>query len=317
MSKLKAMVVTPGNVIALWHLIFLSGRFQDIEVGEAVAIVRNSNLLGGTIPIDGGLTLGMQSGVLEVSGNKLQASTYCKEKLYPLCVVEMPNIAAMRGMLFRILAFQRIDWLVYFDENAEIFKAFIPCTWVALLESAELFLMSDNDVRDWWTAVFARYKTYKEGEKLKLGKMVEKLAMEHELNRLELDGVKDTHFVVKWASEISDTFGYDIRSVRGTLLKLDYGERDAVKIEVKGSVGSSLQSFGFYISKNEWKTALEHPDSYYFYCWTGASLELGTAAGPYIVSAHAIKNMIPTDNSPECEWTQCRLNVDLETLRIF
>lgn len=317
MSKAKLPIVSEGHVIALWRLIHLTKRYKQLTVTEAVEIARNSSLLGGTFPVGLALSLGQQLTLLIIDAKRqMHASPYCIQHLHPLCDEEQPNRAATWGILQRILIYEKAGWLLFYNEDAEVFKSSIPDSWIGLLEGAGLFSFHEIDVQQWWITVFGSFKKYQEGRKLDQGKMVENLTMDFEYDRLRKDGVRSPELIVKWASEVSDSFGYDVVSIRGTLLKLHYHEKQQLKIEVKSSAASTLESFRFLVSRNEWLVAKADLENYYFYCWTTANLERKTATGPFIIAASSIREFIPQDNNPQGEWTECRVTVDLEGIRV-
>jgi len=90
---------------------------------------------------------------------------------------------------------------------------------------------------------------------------------------------------------------------------------DQIQIEVKSSALSQETSFSFKVTKNEWKTALLHLDSYFFYCWLGVSLTKGTATkGPFVIPARLLSSSFPIDTGDICEWTECRVVFDLTSV---
>jgi len=318
MGKIDSVTITSSNIIALWQLVLLTSKHEEITVKSAIEITLNSGLMGGGLPADQGLKLGQYCRILEINEEqKLYSSQYCKDKLIGLCETEEPNILVFRGILFRFVSFQNFDWLLFFNDDPEIFKTGIPGEWIDLLEQAELFNFTDLIVRDWWEKIFSKFQTYKEGQQIEVGKVAEKLSYEYERQRLESDGLDNGHFFVKWASQINDKYGYDILSIRGNFFKFTFEEKDSIQIEVKCSVTSNEREFRFYISKNEWNIALKNMGSYFFYCWTSASKERENANGPFIIPANKLSSHIPTDNGTVCEWSQCKFVVDLNSLSII
>ena len=58
--------------------------------------------------------------------------------------------------------------------------------------------------------------------------------------------------------------------------------------------------------------------SYFFYCWVGVDIDKESAMeGPYVIPAIALKDKIPTDNSNECEWSECRCVIDLSKFKLL
>ncbi len=316
MSKASSIQITQSNIIALWQLISITRRYSDITVKSAIETIRESGLAAGELPADQGLKLGQHCRLLEISEQRLFATQFCKDNLFNICDAEEPNIDVFRGVLLRYVSFQNLDWLLFFNDDADIFRTAIPDDWIELLDGASLFEFDSVEVRDWWGQVFSKFQTYKEGQKVEIGKVAEKLTFEFERKRLETDGLENGPQFVKWASQITDKYGYDILSIRGNMLKLHLAERSKIQVEVKCSVSSNEQEFRFYVTNNEWNTALKQLDSYYFYCWTSTSKEKETAHGPFIIPASDLSDHIPINNGSLCQWSECRFVIDIDQFRI-
>jgi hypothetical protein len=312
----EIVIVTASNMIALWRIVRIVEAFEGIEVKIVMEMARNSGLIAGSLPAGEGLALGRHCKLLEIAHiNKLVLTPHCKS-LIPLCSTEQPNIHITRAILQQYFFVNKLEWLLFFNEDPEIFKASIPDEWIFLLENSGLFEMEDKDVRSWWSRVFSKFQTYQDGKKLEIEKVAEKLTFDHERNRLQADGLKNDHAYLKWVSQISDKEGYDIASIRGALLKFAFTEKSNILIEVKASVSSSTDAFRFYVSRPEWEKAQSNISSYFFYCWISTNLETQTALGPYIIPADQLKSHFPTDNSEICQWSECRFIIKLNTLKI-
>lgn len=305
--------ISPGNLIALWRLVLLAQRYERVSISIAIKTIRDSGSLGGSIPAQQGLNLGVRCKLLVAKSNELYLTEYCQEAVVHLCDNDEPNIAVIRAILSRIINEYNYHWLIYFSEDVQTFKARIPRQWVDLLNSARLFQFEDEDVLSWWKVNLEKFHEYDERKKKEIGDIGEKLTIEHEKSRLARDGIDNPHHYVKWAARFGNSYGFDVLSIRGHLLKRVYNINDEIQIEVKASVTSNEKTFRFRVTKNEWNTAQEHINSYFFFCWTGVKIQDGTASsGPYIIPAKDIQSHFPDDSdSPICEWSECRLNVDL------
>lgn len=314
MKPNENFTISSGNIIALWQLILLTDKHEAITVKSAVEITLNSGLAGGGLPANQALKLGQYCKILEINNQELLSSQFCRKEILPLCQTEEPNVYVIRAVIYRFMILQNFDWLLFFNNDPEIFKIGIPENWIELLESANLFDFKELAVTEWWSKIFSRFRTYKEGQKLEIGKVAESLTYLHEKTRLLNDGLDNNDFYVKWASQITDTFGFDVLSIRGTLLKETFNIKDEIQIEVKCSVNSNEKEFRFYVSKNEWNKASNNITSYFFYCWTSANLERQSANGPYIIPALKLKDHIPEDRGQLCEWSECKFVIDLHLI---
>lgn len=308
----QKLQITNSNIIALWQLMFIAKTYENIEVQTAIQIAINSNLIGGSSPAQEGLQLGLKCKILLIYNNKLTNSDYCKNEILPLCDEDLPNINIVRTIILCYLSQKPLEWLLFYDNDPIIFRNMIPKEWVDILDYANLFEFENTLVLDWWTTIFSKYETYKEGKKLEQGKLTEKFTFDSEIKRLKSDGFDSDSKHVKWASQISDKYGYDILSKRGILLQDTFSKFDKVQIEVKCTVSSSKEEFRFFITKNEWKSALQNINSYYFYCWINTNIHSQTADGPFIIAAKNLIPYIPKDEYAEiCEWSECRFILDL------
>lgn len=312
-------IISSGNIIALWQILILAKDNPTLEIKTAVGAISSRSTLGGSIPIDGGIKVGTRYKFLEITEGNIILIEQITTHLFTLCTDELPNVNATRVILQSILKYDNCDWLVHFDEDPDIFKTGIPKDWLDLLENAELFNFEDDNVIDWWKLVFSRYTKYKEGAKLEVGKIAEKLSFDHEESRLLPILEREKNSIhVKWVSEISDRFGFDILSIRGGELKHSKSEKDKIQIEVKSSTFDDLTKFRFYVSRNEWETAFRNLNDYFFYCWASVSIEKKESAiGPFIIPASKLQPLIPSDSQPSiCSWSECRFIVDLSSLKI-
>lgn len=312
-------IISSSNILALWQLIILTNRHDTISVGTAVEIVLSYGTMGGGLPAKQGLTLGRRCKLLSINEQNLFSTQLCKEEIHPLCDTEEPNVEVIRRIISIYMSLKNYDWLLFYNDDPIVFKTFIPKDWVELFESVGLFEFNDLQVCNWWSNIFSRFQKYKEGKKIEIGKLGEKLTFEFEKKRLLENDFTNVDFYVKWASLINDKFGYDILSIRGKLMSFDQNEKDKIRIEVKSSQLLSTSSFRFFISKNEWLVALENINDYFIYCWVGADINKQSAEGPYIIPITLLLDQIPIDRSEICQWSECRVLIDInkESIKVI
>lgn len=315
-KRLKYYAITHGQIVAAWHLLYLTNKYEGISSKAAIEIALRSGKLGGTLPAKEGLKICLDYRLMKIlDGGLLQLMEVAEERIIPHCMDEDPNTNALRALLYHIISYHNFEWLIFYDSDPEVFKEYLSAhdsEWTSLLENAKLFNFEDKDVTKWWELVLTKYEDYKEKLKKAIGDVGEKLTYHHELNRVELDGYTPSKVFVKWASRISDRFGFDIQSIRGMSFQSSYSQKDKIQIEVKSSDTANTQRFRFFLSKPEWNKALESIDSYFFFCWTGINLQEETALqGPFIIPATYLQGLVPTDISSICEWSECRVVMDI------
>lgn len=316
MKRVRDFDISQGKIIALWQLVRLTENFTSVTFKSAISIISNSGLMGGTIPVNAGLKLGINLGFLEIKISEIHSTERCKQKLFARCTTEEPNDEIIRSILYEVIINNNCEWLLFFNEDPEIFKTAIPNEWIEILDFGNLFDFADSVILDWWSEVFSKFKRYKEGQKLENGKVAEKLTYNYEIDRLGLRDTDKEHLYVRWASQISDYFGYDVLSIRGRQLKFSYAENDTIQIEVKCTVSFNEEQFRFYVTKNEWNNAVNNIDSYYFYCWVSLDKDNETAKGPFVIPAKDLLSYFPNDNGTICEWWECRFILNVHNFKI-
>lgn len=314
MAKEKDIVYSSGKIIILWRLIFFASQNTVLSVQDLAALIEDSGVLGGTAPFDDALRIGKYCDFLEINKGVVVLSEECTNSLLPLCSSVDPNIFVVRFMLQRIIqgSLYGFQWLLFFNRDVDVFKVSIPEEWTDLLEQAGLFNFSDKDVEDWWNAILQSINNFDLVNAKEIGDVGEKLTIDHEKARLLSEGEKNPQHFVMLVSRFSDNYGYDVTSVEGKRWSKKKFDSSAIKIEVKSSVMNNANSFRFKISRNEWNVALRNIDTYYFYCWLGINVDKHTATdGPFVIPAKSFINIVPKDRHTSCEWSECRLIIDL------
>ncbi|WP_257667287.1 DUF3883 domain-containing protein [Parapedobacter tibetensis] len=320
-KKIKYYSISYGHLVACWHIVYLTNEHRGMTPKDAINIVEKSGKLGGTVPAKAGLKICLDYGFLTVHSSQLYITDITTTSLLPECNQEDINISALRKVLLHILSYHNFEWLIFYDSDPEIFRESLIANdpeWVNLLDNAFLFDFEKEEVNIWWDNILSKYEDYKEELKKAIGDVGEKITYRYELDRITNDGFTPARSFVKWASRISDRFGFDVLSIRGKYFLSTYSERDKIQIEVKSSDTTNLGRFRFYISKPEWNKALEDVESYFFFCWAGINLETESAEyGPFIIPATELVEHMPTDNSDMLQWSECRCVMDVSKYQMI
>ena len=320
-GKLTYYPITYGHIVSSWYILYLVAKYKLILPETLNKIIKNSGKLGGSIPVKQGIKICHDYELISIHKEGILLTEISRNKIVPLCSNDDPNIKVLRAILFHIISYHNFSWLIFYDSDPDIFRSYLienDPEWTTLLDNAKLFDFLDENVNQWWNNVLKKYEDYKEKLKKAIGDVGEKLTYLHELHRIKKDGYHPEKSFVKWAARIDDHFGFDVQSIRGKFFCHSFSEKDKIKIEVKSSDSTKKDSFKFYISKPEWLTASENFHSYFFYCWVGVNIEKESAMeGPYVIPAMALKDKIPSDNSEECEWSECRCVIDLSNFELL
>ncbi len=304
----RSNTIAPGVIITLWRIIFLIFKLNKpkLTVSEVSKIILSKAYFGGTIPLKESIQVGIDNLLITIDKNEIMITKYALEEIVPLCDNDNPNKIALRKVLQKIILENRFYWVVFFNEDPEIFKVAVPEYWIILLDQVELFNFENQEVINWWIELFELLNHLDEQKQKAIGDVGELLTINYEVDRLKKEGFKKPNLFVKWVSRIGNDFGYDVSSIRGLFFQEHYSDKDNISIEVKSSVNPELNSFRFKVSKNEWRTARRSINSYYFYCWTGVNIESKTCqGGPYIISAEELIDHFPNDSSSLCQWSEC------------
>jgi hypothetical protein len=321
MKKLKYYPISSGHVLAAWNILYLTSRYKEISAKNAVNISVHSGKLGGTLPAKQGLKICIDYELIVIKDNVLSLSDLSNMHIIPHCKEEDPNIEVFRAILYHLISFHNFQWIIFYDPDPDIFKQYLyeqDPEWTHLLEDAKLFDFNDEPVMLWWNKVLSKYESFKDNQKKAIGDIGEKLTYNYEVKRIELDGYVPSKSYVKWASRISDRFGYDVLSIRGKYFHQGFDQKDKIQIEVKSSDSSNHEMFRFFISKPEWKTAQDNLRSYFFFCWLGIDIERESALdGPFIIPATVLIDHIPKDVSPFCDWSECRCVMNISKFKVL
>ena len=143
----------------------------------------------------------------------------------------------------------------------------------------------------WWDRVTGVLRLSADQEKLRRARAAERLSLEHETHRLQNVGIKREPI---WMAVDDNTAGYDV-------LSYDVGPYEPINrlIEVKSTIASPLR---FFLTRNEWETAIKFGDRYIFHIWdlTSSCLHERTVAQ---IAPH-----IPTDNE-KGRWANAEIPV--------
>ena len=133
----------------------------------------------------------------------------------------------------------------------EASKGFSPEIQQCFTE-AELFENFDDKTVDWWDSLAATVRSKKQFENLQTGRNGERLSLSYEKTR--------TGFEAIWQCIESNHSGFDVLS------QVSKTDQQKLLIEVKASENPIKQAT-FVISRHEWNTAVNSPNTYIFHIW--------------------------------------------------
>src|SRR5437868_6537813 len=108
------IAVSPGHLVAMWGLVVIANKNIGINVPSAINSLRNSGVLGGTVPVNEGLSIGLHYEILIIENGQLLVGDYCRRELLSVCPNDEINKDAIRLILKKIILRENFEWLSYF-----------------------------------------------------------------------------------------------------------------------------------------------------------------------------------------------------------
>ncbi|MGE4397368.1 MAG: DUF3883 domain-containing protein [Sulfurimonas sp.] len=147
------------------------------------------------------------------------------------------------------------------------------------------------EIINWWDNLSQLFRAEEDIKKVQIGRKGEKLSYEYEKKRLQDLSIEK---LPKWIALEDNNVGYDIKSFNlgkyGLINKL---------IEVKTC---STNDITIYLTKHEWKKALEFKTEYYFHIWY-----LPTKTLQYELSVAEMEQYV-LQNKENSEWTSLKIS---------
>jgi hypothetical protein len=305
-------LITPGTLYILWEAVSYLIKDRDHEVDRenlTSAIYNLLYIISSKNLINSSLDWSIDAGLLCANGAKIALSTRVESEYFLDSRKEF-----FLNLLREYILAQKPYWVAFFSDDIETLSLLIPQPWLDLLNSADLLDFDKPETSKWWSLIISRFESFEKDNSKLVGNIGEKLTVDFELKRLRGENFNITHSSVIWASKFSDHFGYDISSTAGSLIKANPDQR--IFIEVKASQSSYSPMFRFFLSRNEWETALKNPDTYFFYLWNDIDLEnQKQPSTPCVLLARQIIDMIPFEKSDFCKWMELQIVLDLTKIQ--
>jgi hypothetical protein len=163
-----------------------------------------------------------------------------------------------REIITTLVREMRPWWVRLSPSGRDRVKAALSVNEEQCFDAAGLFLQPPTpEILRWWDALAQEVRTKNDAKLLEQGRAAEQLTMEYETERLAGLGISNRP---RWISLDDNSAGYDVHSYnKGPV------EPVAKLIEVKSTVRQPPEIF---ITRNEWRTALDMAPNYYFHIWT-------------------------------------------------
>ena len=305
-------LLTPGTIYIVWEAVTYLCRNRNHEVNRenlTSAIYNLLYVIGSEKLINFSLDWSLSTGLL-CDNDGIMTISKRVESGYSINSRKEFFLNLLRDYILE----QKPYWVAFFSDDIETLSISIPQPWLDLLNSADLLDFNLPETSEWWSCVISHFESFdKENSKL-VGNIGEELTIDFELTRLRAENVNISSSSVIWVSKFSDNFGYDISSTAGKLITDKPNQR--IFIEVKASQLRYSSMFRFFLSRNEWETALKNPDTYFLYLWNDIDLEnQKPPSGPWVLLARQLFDMIPSEKSDSCKWMELQIVLDLANVQ--
>jgi hypothetical protein len=201
-----------------------------------------------------------------------------------------------RGCIEKVIVAYRMSWARVVTRGRSILIAQLTRDERQCFRSAQLLDDPPSDeVVIWWDRISGHMRFSIEQGMRAIARKAERLTIDHEVFRLKNLGIGISP---KWVAIDDNGAGYDV-------LSYDAGQLGPVNrlIEVKSTVASPLR---FFVSRNEWETALKLGSAYHFHVWDMAA----TPPRLYERTATQIAPHVPTDNE-KGKWSNAAIPVGI------
>lgn len=173
--------------------------------------------------------------------------------------IDIETVADLRGLITLVIQKELPGWLYQLQFGREIVASCLrdnqEIDALQCLESAGLYSKEpDSSIVEWWDRLAGFARSSEESKKLKSGRIGEMLTLEYETRRITEYNVKP-----KWVSIENNFAGYDVMSFDSSTSGINQK-----LIEVKACKSRPIS---FYVTKNEWNSAITFGENYYFHIW--------------------------------------------------
>jgi len=298
--------LSPGRLRAVVAVASLVASHSGIGLKDLTGVLGAVGALGGSSPWQAGISLAVAAGIVTASDGRVALSDAGRH--VSRLAAEVSEIAARRAVMRCVIRNARQDLLCLAFMSASAIFAFADQDTVQCLDELGLLGPGSEGSDDWWSelsndAVNADLEYLK-----RLGDLAEERSVVYERQRLLVSGYPELAERVQWVSRIDESLGFDVLSFAGeSLPPLDPSQRLLVEVKACGRAYGRLR---FFLSRNEWETALRNADSWLVHFWRVSDLRGTTEDEPYLILRKSeIEPSVPIDVSASGAWTVCEIHL--------
>lgn len=206
------------------------------------------------------------------------AQAYADRLTWEVFSHHQDDVTAFRESLHTLIAVDVPTWCHLIPFGRDVLLRNLTDNEAQCFQIARLVDSCDADVVVWWDRCAALVRRLDEPDLLSIGRTGERRTFEREQLLLAPHGLSPT-----WVALDDNTAGFDVQTWRPG--GGGWGELRPWYIEVKTSGRQSR----FFLTRNEWRFAQRHPDSWEVQFW------LQEQADPICLSFDSVTQSVPAD----------------------
>ena len=228
----------------------------------------------------------------DAAGLDMEAAAYLHQSDFPECPLDGKPF--YQGCIKAFVITYRPVWAKSMRQGRIRFAESLSKDNQDVFRAAGLLQSSPSmEVVSWWDDIVGHARLAIDIEKILQARKAERLTINHEEKRLNELGISKPP---KWPGLDDNYAGYDVLSY-----DIRNGHEVNRMIEVKSTVASPLR---FYLSRNEWKTAVDAGDAYFFHVWDMAAVP--PKLNEFTVAQ--VRPHIPVDNE-KGKWSNAEIPI--------
>lgn len=301
-----------GRLTLAWSLVDILQRRTDLARDEVLSVLRRESDAAECMVLDA-LALAEGLGLVAEQDGALRVAPVAAT-LGEVTRGQLPDTGVYRGLLLTYVDRARPVWAASAALSRTAVEAYVPNVVSESLSAAKVIGVDIAEGADeWWAALRRIVQDWERDDTALVGYAAEQLTLEYERKRLADCGLGHLGARIRWVSQESDAYGFDILSWVGDLSDtLGQEPTAALRIEVKGSMAGDPERFRFYMTRNEWNTATDSSVAYVLHLWPHVLRQRREDAHvPAVLLPYQLEQRMPEDRSDSVSWTESRLLIGL------
>lgn len=299
--------ISPGRLRAVVSVTCLVSTHPEVGLDDLERVLGSAGALGGSSPWKAAIALSIAAGIIVGDGQSVTLSD--SGQVVSSLAEKGQEVSARRFVLRTLIRRARQDLLCLAFMSPPAIAAFVDRDTVQCLEELGLLDRDSEGSTEWWSDLLDDAEVADLEYLKQLGDLAEERSVAYERQRLLVSGYSDLSSRVQWVSRTDESLGFDVLSYAGEgPWHLEPTHR--LLLEVK-ACGRSRGRLRFFLTRNEWDTALRNAHCWFVHFWRVADLRGTTEDEPYLIlGVSEIEPSVPVDVSASGAWTVCEIRLE-------